>query len=396
MSKKKKRSFLKTTKKALEKHNEIEKVKKEKKVKHKKNKPKGYAARMAGMITFWFLFSFMLLFVIVNVFFSNKSSSIEEQVVTTEMDKITSHESIEFARSFVYEYFNVDPNNEEENKMITKYLSDNLKFDQVSLNVGKDWKSYLKWEDIIVKNVEKTSDNNARITFGANVVLARDLTQNEKRKVKKGKENKETDKESESVFTDKNELKFMPLYISVPVLVDDKGDFYVYELPSYTFVNSSPERISIDKNAGLKEFRDEDVEKNLEGFLVTFFESFSSDSKDKLSYILEDENYAEGLAGTLSFSDVVEAKFYEGKSKDQIIADVIVKFEEPYTKTEVTSNYMLIIIEKDNRYVVKNVNPDDLLDIIKRETSEDEESKADVENNEHINVESDLGEEDKI
>src|SRR5699024_10581286 len=140
--------------------------------------------------------------------------------------------------------------------------------------------------------------------------------------------------------------------------------------------------------------KDSDQEANMEAFLETFFVSFSNDTEDKLSYILEDEKYKNGLNESLTFSEIKELDIYEGNDSDLII-DVDVEFVHEETNIETVSNYVLVVKEKEQRYVVKHVNNDQYLYEFIYGVQESEETEEDSEKiEENSNSENDSNETD--
>lgn len=321
---------------------EKEKIKKEK-IKRAKNssvKPKGFFARQFGVYTFWILFGFMFLTVIVTVF-NGKSdeANADKPSVTVEKNYATSPEAIQFARNFTKEYFTWVVSDEGRNNrktVMTKYLAEGLdeyaglKFD------GLQWNS--KFLNAEIKKVEEKGKNLAHITFLVSFELS------------KGKEVKQASK-----------------YFVVPVAYDGKT-FGVYELPKFTYVfeDTTLKQVVTQK---LKTVNVQDSNKISE-FLPTFFKSFAQDSKDKLNYILSDETVTDGLNNSMIFQKINSSDVYRKNEKsekniiddknennDEFIVFTEVVFVEPQTKIPFTTNYQLTVKkEKDGRFIVTGID----------------------------------------
>src|SRR5699024_4125257 len=112
---------------------------------------------------------------------------------------------------------------------------------------------------------------------------------------------------------------YLDLTVVVPV-VSVGSNFVINELPSYTFYSNELDDIEVeDPLKELVEVKDSGIRDNVEAFLSTFFQSYSNDDKDKLSYILNDEFYKFGLNQRLSFENVVEAKVFEAKESEYLV-----------------------------------------------------------------------------
>jgi len=399
-NKKKKNGFFKRTRKVASKQFEVDKVKSNEKKRLKKAKPKGYGARRAGAITFWVIFSFMFLVIFVTLL-TGSDNEAAENIETANESKITSQESVEFAKSFLHEYFNVDVNTDagDDSELISrtslsKYLANNVVDAHIDLGNGKV--STLNRNEIITKDVTKIDDQNARITFLVNLVVKRPLTEDELKEVEKLKKDgkdinellgDEEDKDIKSEIKGKEEIQYISMYVSVPVhLKDNDKGFIISELPSFTYIDETNDDNKIkSKYSELEEVKDSNVEENIQAFLQTFFESYSQDSKDKLSYILLDEDYEYGLNKTLNFEDISDVKIYRGKSGKEFIVDVNVNFIEPNTEMKMTSNYMLVIAEEGTRYVVKHINNDNYIeDVLKQKDAGEDDADSENQDNEEF------------
>src|SRR5699024_11545 len=187
--KKKKKGLFKRTKKVASKQLESDRKKSKEKKRLKKAKPKGFGARRAGAITFWVLFSFMFLVVLITLF-SSSSNEASEDTEVSEDSKVTSQESVEFAKSFLYDYFNIDGESNENSgsglndaAKLKKYLAKNVT--EVEVNLGKGKTLKLDRNEIITKEVLKIDEQNSRQTFLVNLVAKRPLTEDELDEVKK-------------------------------------------------------------------------------------------------------------------------------------------------------------------------------------------------------------------
>src|SRR5699024_1253221 len=282
-------------------------------------------------------------------------------------------------------------------------VTENVDINEV-LKFGDDTSIDLKKDNIVLKDVEESENEKARHIYKIKLTTSTKLSSEEIDRIEDAKDKDKVIDEmlsnDESILEIKDEEKVrdIDLYIVVPLAFNK--DFIVYDYPSYTYLKSEIDNEEEDTIENLldelKEVKDSDQEANMEAFLETFFTSFSNDTEDKLSYILEDEKYKNGLNETLMFSEIKELNIYEGNDSD-LVVDVDVKFIHEQTNIETVSNYVLVVKEKEQRYVVKHVNNDQYLYelIYGVQETEDESEKTEENSNEtDVDDEEDNTEED--
>jgi len=346
---------------------ENEKRKKEIRKHEKKSKPKGYRAKRLGAITFWMLFLFMLLIVFVNVFSVSGKSNSTNELDEANTNKAISAEGIEFSKSFVSAYFTWNATNEKRSDRIERlayYLPEKLTEQAVASD--KKWNSAIARENIVLKEVEDLKDSKARITFQVKVVFEKPSIQ----------EAKKDDKSADKPAAEPEKVKTVK-YISVPVFYDeDENRYIVYELPSFSYVDEKNVDKSLDPETdGLKSVADGSTQ-NIKAFLETFFEAYANDSKDKLTYIVEDPQHQNGLNQTMDFVRLKSTEIFEGKRANEKVIRTEVVLAEPETGIEFNSTYFLVVEEKEMRYTVLLVNDKKYIDDLKQKKKVDEESRG--------------------
>jgi hypothetical protein len=300
----------------------------------------------------------MLLIVFVNVFSSNGLSNAVTGGDEAELNKATSVEGIEFAKSFLVTYFNWNEDNEKRSDRIGRlgrYLP--YKLSEQAVTGGSNWNSTLTRENIVLKDIVNLGDSKALITFQVRVLFQRTAANNETEDTAKV--------DPEKVKADK--------FISVPVLYDEEENrFIIYELPSFTFMEQEKIDSSIAlETDGLKSVTDGSTQ-NIKAFLDTFFEAFSTDSKDKLTYIVEDLKHQNGLSQTMHFVRLKNMEIFEGKKAEEKVVRTEVILAEPDTGIEFTSSYLLVLAEKEGRYTVLHINNKSYIDELKNKKHEEE------------------------
>lgn len=318
-------------------------------------RPKSYVARKLGAATFWVLFFFMFLVVTLTMI-SNASKADEKGSVQVEerVNESTKPEAIQFAESFIEQYFTWSTDTEVKNKRSEKLnqflakgldIHGGLEIDSVT------WNS--RYIGSKVKKVEEMGGNQAFITFYVDIELSKAIKQETK------VEDKEKVEEAKTEILTKNIGK----YFVVPVAYDGKT-YGVYELPKFTFIDEQTTLVA-EKPAGLKTLNDSKEAQNIREFLNTFFVSFAEDSEDKLVYILEDPNYKNGLNQTMEFVEVTNSEVYEGGKENQFSVTCDVILSDPESEVQFKTNYKLTIRKDGDRFIVSS------LDKLKKLTKEE-------------------------
>lgn len=344
----------------------------------KVKKPKSYTLRKLGAICFWLLFSFMFLVVFINVF-SSSEASVNESEEQVGINLTTQPEAIQFAKDFSREFFtwNIEDFDDRDERL-AKYLAKGLNEKAGLMTNETEWNSIFK--GVTLKQVKEISENKAHIILLVHSEMNREVEKEVEveKKDKKGKKKKAKETKVET------EKKSIQKYFVVPVM-NNGSTLGVYNLPYFTNLEENTD-LDVGVNEmtkGLKDINDSKESTNIKNFLDTFFVSYSEDSKDKLAYILNDENVT-GFNGSMNFIEVKDANIFKGTHDDEYIVHAEVVFEEPELKTQFQSNYYLIVIKENNRYMVDEMNAEaqieeltgenDNEDFIQDENDKDEEN----------------------
>ena len=355
-----KKKLVKDVARVIKKTSDHEKKKSDEKKKLKQSRPKGMMARRAGMFTFWILFSFMFIVTMANVFGGGDVTY--DEALNRERNKLLDGEGVEFARSFVHDYFNWDIGKHGENDLrmrVSPYLTENLN-ELAGIQYDDKWMSQVDKRNIELKDVQEIDKNKARFVFKVKLTMKSPTTEKDTVFDEEELSFEEVVQAKNKVYVkDGFKVKDMVKYISVPVYYDEETDtFAVFDLPSFTYVDEKGTKEPFTTRISeLQVISDAYIENNINSFLTTFFASYSKDSKDKLSYILEDERHVNGLQGTMEFSKINESKIYEiDENHNRFLVDVTVEMVEPTTKYKFDNKYLVVIKRKDQRYVVESLN----------------------------------------
>jgi hypothetical protein len=320
---------------------------KKKKEKVKSSTPRSYTMRRTGAVIGWCVIISAGIFSYTNIVKEDATAKeIKAPVVQVKKDNpATSQAAVQFAKDFVSVYFTwstEDGAKETREEQMSKYLADGIDPD-AGLDTDRI-KTTSIFKDAKLKSVENIGHNKAKIVFTATYEVTSVPAPAQTAQAGGAK----------PAPAPPPEKKEATKTIVVPVQFD--GNSYgVYELPTFTTVPEKTTLIADEENK-MKKATSTLLIQNISNFLNTFFESYAQDSKDKLSYILEDSKHQNGLQNSMSFVKVEESTVYEGKSKNQYIVDCKVQFADPVSQSQFLTNYRLTVEQRDDHYVVTKIN----------------------------------------
>lgn len=292
--------------------------------KEKAYRPPGTMGRKVGVAVFWFLFAFMLLVVFTTI--GTRDESAGPEIIEAPENLATSEAATSFAQEFAATYFTWEPSAkgfEDRQDRLAPMLADGLDKNAGLITTNLAWRS--EAGEIRVVMVEEQGADKALITLEVEQVLSK------------------TEDEKDLAETETH-------YFTVPVAYAEA--FGVYELPNFTAINkeNAVQRFALDGAVVPGE-----IETNIKNFLPTFFQSYTTDTPDKLSYFLQDDGKVKGLEGSMVFERVQDARMVQAANGD-IIVQAAVELKSPKTGTLYGMNYILTVKEDNGRYIVTNMN----------------------------------------
>lgn len=295
--------------------------------KEKSYKPPGVAERRAGVIAFWVLIAFIVLLLVTD---GNEADSTGQALPPpAEQNRAADTAGAEFAKAFATEYFNwtASPEGWEERKArLEPMLAQGLDEQAGLLMANQEWNSETVNAQIL--KLEATGPQEALVTVRIEQILT----------------NAEDPK--------KKERQRHTLAVSVAF---DQA-LGIYDLPAFVGQGQATEA----QTESLKgQSLDAKTSQNIKNFLATFFQSYTTDTPDKLAYFLEDPEATHGLEGSVAFETVQAMEAVEGSAANEYVVDAEVILRDSETDTGFLSNYRLTITEKDGRYIVTKLNKGD-------------------------------------
>ncbi|WP_193065432.1 conjugal transfer protein [Oceanobacillus oncorhynchi] len=338
------------------------------KQKEKVRKPRAYIFRKLGAVTFWSLFGFMFLVVLVNIVSSSNSNANADEEIVFEINSTTQPAAIEFAKDYAKEYFTwVNDDLEDRELRVQPYLATGIDVGNLDL-AGMGWNATLVGSAL--EEVNEISSNKSHIILSVNVKLTRVVTTGQGKNAKEEEETENLEK-----------------YFAVPVATD--GESYgVYNKPYFTNVDKevTVANTGVDKHLDGIDSEYAEEETNIKNFLPTFYESYAMDTQDKLSYVLDDPDVV-GLEETMNFVEVKSTEVYQGRYANEFIVANTVTFEEPTSQLTFDNDFLILVEKSSNRYIVKTLNAEPIVEemtgyTVETESDIDEQDLEQLENQE--------------
>ncbi len=331
-------------------------------------KPRAYIFRKLGAVTFWSLFGFMFLVVLVNIVSSSNSNANADEEIVFEINSTTQPAAIEFAKDYAKEYFTwVNDDLEDRELRVQPYLATGIDVGNLDL-AGMGWNATLVGSAL--EEVNEISSNKSHIILSVNVKLTRVVTTGQGKNAKEEEETENLEK-----------------YFAVPVATD--GESYgVYNKPYFTNVDKevTVANTGVDKHLDGIDSEYAEEETNIKNFLPTFYESYAMDTQDKLSYVLDDPDVV-GLEETMNFVEVKSTEVYQGRYANEFIVANTVTFEEPTSQLTFDNDFLILVEKSSNRYIVKTLNAEPIVEemtgyTVETESDIDEQDLEQLENQE--------------
>ncbi|MDO3681821.1 conjugal transfer protein [Paenibacillus ehimensis] len=373
---------------------------KEKPEKRRAYRPRGYLARKVGAAVFWLAFAFMFLVVFFSAIKPSGQTAAQKQQegATITLNPATTTTAVQYAENFAKEFFTWKPDDEaiqDRKKRLTPFLAKGLD-PQAGLQVSglKTTSTFQKAE---IKHIEEKGPNRAYVTLEVFYKLG--LPKEVQTTPPSGTDaaaSGQTASQPTPTKTIQYEPKEVSKFFVVPVGYEQ--NYGIYDLPKFTYIDGQTTMKADDRAEGLRAVDESyETKQNVRNFLATFFSSYAADPKDKLGYLLSDPKHQHGLNGTLQFVSVTSAEIYqEGSTKtkpatsepteatgssstgtattvtneaskpstlaapaavgETYIVLCSVMYEDPISKDRFTSNYRLIVSEKEGRYIVSKMD----------------------------------------
>ena len=157
----------------------------------------------------------------------------------------------------------------------------------------------------------------------------------------------------------------------------DGHSYGVYELPKFSYVYEDETTVKEVKYDRMNQAESE-ATNSIQEFLPTFFKTYAEDEKDKLNFMITDDNVTDGLNGTMRFDKVENSKIYKGQADNQFIVFAEVKLIDPETETKFNVTHQLELVKQEDRFLVSGMNNYDNKGVISSIEDDSNDSSEEV------------------
>lgn len=253
-----------------------------------------------------------------------------------------------FAQDFASEYFNWENTDEAKKNRVERlshFLANGLDEQAGLAFEGMEWNSRLTGSQ--VWKVEDTGQDTALVTLKIKHELNRKIEPDPKEVEKAKKKKKKPPKASEETSGPHEK------YFVVPVKTDGQS-FVVNEIPYFVAAPSKPDITAMTEVDAKGKIIDSDLEKDITGFLGTFFKVYTTGSQEELGYYTAGDDI-KSMSNIITFQEVKDIVVKKGKSKNQYVVHATVIFKENESQAQVIYPYELNLVKKDGRWFVQEI-----------------------------------------
>lgn len=302
---------------------------------------------------FWTGFALVFFFSIIAIVRAGNTSAANkvEQPDTEQTSKVNlaaGEGAQTFAQDFAAEYFSWENTDEAKKNRVDRlshYLANGLD-EQAGLSFeGMEWNSNLTGSQ--VWKVEETGKDTALVTLKIKHELNRKIEPDPK-EVEKAKKKKKKPPKAREETSGPHEKYFV-----VPVKTDGQS-FVVNEIPYFVAAPSKPDITAKTEVDTEGKIIDSDLEKDIQGFLGTFFKVYTTGTQEELQYYVTGDEI-KSMSNIITLQEVKDILVKKGKSKNQYVVHATVTFKENKSQAQVIYPYELSLVKKDDRWFVQEI-----------------------------------------
>lgn len=323
------------------------------------------SSRFNGRLIFSFLFWFVLVGVIFFTFQSWTRTGFLNDKVNGYQKKasaeIANLNEVGFANSpagetyatrFIATYINV-PNDEKERgeraKALQSFLGEGLKVGELE-NLS-DFKGKRVLKSASLYDVKNVSEDAASYEYRIKYELFNVTQKKEQVEVKKQNADGNENVVKEEKVTDQEQSLGVKEQMIVIRLGTDGNSFNVIEQPYYQALPSET-RIAAVQDQTDSSKKNVKVEDELKQFATQFFTSYTTNSTQEMSYLMENP---ESLKGEYEYKGLENFVVYDGKKEGQYMVKALVLLQEGNTELQTKHPFTLVVSKQNNKFYVKEL-----------------------------------------
>jgi len=257
-----------------------------------------------------------------------------------------------YAREFVETYINIpseEKQREERNKKLQSFLAEGLKVGKLENLSEFQGKRVLK--SVSLYDVKNVKENSASYVFHIDYELFNVVEKKEQVEVKKKNEEGKEEVVKEEKVTMGDESLGRKEQMIVVSLGTDGHLFNVIEQPYYHALPSETRLVAVQDQTDQAK-KNVQVEDELKQFATQFFTSYTTNTLEEMSYLMENP---ESLKDLYEYRGVEDFIVYEGEKDGQYIVKSLVLLEEVNTGLQTKHPYTLIVSQENNKFYVQEL-----------------------------------------
>lgn len=334
----------------------------EKQEKRKKFRIKGITLQKIASYVVMAIFLWMFAVTVVNVTQGSDTTQANEQKQQQDPQQVSAKNpamkpgAVNFVKDFVSTYFTwkrTDEAKKQRKEDLAPYIANYLDEQAGLVYEGLEWDA--DYQSSEMKHIESTSKNTANYTIQVTYELHQEPSKEAIQKVKKQnkklkKKAKEQDKDFEPKPLPDGKTKEVQKHVMISIISNGKG-FAVYEYPAFVSYDAT---MQLEERPGTgSTVADDSLVNSIKEFLPTFFNSYTQDSSEELSYLLETK-HPEGLNGSMTFERVENVHVYEANKGYDVQTAVIMR--DPETGVTYKTGYNLTVQKQGGQWVVTSLH----------------------------------------
>ncbi|TDK58158.1 hypothetical protein E2K98_24905 [Bacillus salipaludis] len=320
-----------------------------------------FNSRMAFTILFWAVVIGVIFFTFQSWartgFLNNKINGYQEKASAqiaslNEIGFANSPAGEDYTKTFIGAYINVpnDPKQREERaKDLQGLLAEGLKVEQLEDLSAFKGKRVLKSASLY--DVKDVNEDAASYVYRVKYELFKTVEKKQQVEVeKKDKNGKEKTVKEEKVTKQDESLGEKEQMLVVRVGTDGNS-FNVMEQPYYQALPSNGRLTAIQDQTD-KSKKNIKAEAELKQFATQFFTSYTTNSIDEMSYLME---HPESLKGQYQYKGLEDFVVYDGEKEGQYIIKTLVLLQEANTELKTKHPFTLVVKKQNNKFYVEEL-----------------------------------------
>jgi hypothetical protein len=256
-----------------------------------------------------------------------------------------------FSNQFIHTYVNV-PNDEKEREERTKalqgFLAEGLQVEGLENLTDFQGKRVLKSASLY--DVKDVDEDAASYVYKIEYELFKVTEKKEQVDVKKENEGKEEVVKEEKVTTQDESVGTKEQMIVVR-LGTDGNSFNVIEQPYYLALPSESRMIAVHDETDPSK-KNVKVENEVKQFATQFFTSYTTNSTQEMSYLMENP---ESLKDLYEYKGLEDFIVYNGDKDGQYVVKTLVLLQEANTGLQTKHPFTLIVSKENNKFYVRSL-----------------------------------------